>query len=387
MKSKSLGKGQMYRLDFRGGGKRQAWLVFSLTCLIMFTCPAVSSLWAAEGEIRFRTVTCADTQGIGGEVFRMLVPSDWKCRGGIQWNLSSPTLPAVVSLKVSSPSETEELELFANSAFFWAERGAPRQTHPIGSRYFGREVLPTMDAAAYVQKVLIPRFRGNLYGLRVVQVKPIPSLVQMYQARCIPFASADGAKMKIEYQAGGRWMEEDIYTLVYYWNIPVKVWGVTSYFTNWGTDFQFSFKSPKGKMDAHAKVFKTMVKSFRPNLKWYNRYQQLVTMLIQRQVQSIRSIGELGSYIAKTGSQIRDENLKSWEGRQAIKDRLVKDFCHHIRGVEEYHDPVKGGPVELPAGYNNAWVNGLGEYIVSDSPSYNPNIGSNLHWQSMNRTR
>ena len=119
-------------------------------------------------------------------------------------------------------------------------------------------------------------------------------------------------------------MEEEIYTLVYYWNIPVKVWDATSYFTNWGTDFQFSFKSPKGKMDAHAKMFKTMVKSFRPNLKWYNRYQQLVTMLIQRQVRSIRSMGEFG--------QIKDENLKSWEGRQAIKDRLVKDFCHHIRG-------------------------------------------------------
>ena len=182
-------------------------------------------------------------------------------------------------------------------------------------------------------------------------------------------------------------MEEEVYTLVYYWNIPVKVWGTTAYFTNWGTDFQFSFKSPKGKMDTHAKVFKTMVKSFRPNLKWYNRYQQLVTMLIQRQVQSIRSMGELSRYIANTGSQIREENQKSWEGRQAIKDRLVKDFCHNIRGVEEYHDPVKGGPVELPSGYNNAWVNGLGEYIVSESPSYNPNIGSNLHWQRMNRTR
>ena len=97
-----------------------------------------------------------------------------------------------------------------------------------------------------------------------------------------------------------------------------------------------------------------MVKSFKLNLEWYDRYQQLVTMLILSQVRSIRSMGELGSYIAKTGSQIREENLKSWEGRQAIKDRLVKDFCQHIRGVEEYHDPVKGGSVELPAGYNNA---------------------------------
>ena len=318
----------------------------------------------------------------------MLVPAEWKYRGGIQWNFNSPTMPAVASLKVTSPSGTEELELFANSVFFWAERGAPRQTHPIGSMYFGREVLPTMDAAAYVQKVLIPRTRRSVYNLRVIKVTPTPSLVRMYKARCIPFASADGVKVKIEYQMGGsRLIEEEIYTLVYYWNIPVKVWGATSYFTYWGTDFQFSFKVPKGKMGVHAKIFKTMVKSFKPNLKWYNRYQQLVTMLIQRQVKSIRSIGELGRYIANTGSQIRDGNLKSWEGRQAIKDRLVKDFCHNIRGVDEYHDPVKGGPVELPAGYNNAWVNNLGEYIVSDSPSYNPNIGSNLHWQPMKRTR
>jgi hypothetical protein len=256
----------MHRFNFRGDGKRPTWLIFSLTCLIMFTCPAVSSLWAMGEAIRFRTVMCADPQGIGGEVFRMLVPAEWKYRGGIQWNLSSPTMPAVVSMKVTSPSGTEELELFTNSAFFWAEPGAPRQTHPIGSKCFGREVLPTMDAAAYVQKVLIPRVRKNLYGLRVVQVTPTPSLARMYQARCIPFASADGAKVRIEYQAGGRSMEEEIYTLVYYWNIPVKVWDVTSYFTNWGTDFQFSFKVPKGRMDAHAKVFKTMVKSFRPNL-------------------------------------------------------------------------------------------------------------------------
>ena len=34
-------------------------------------------------------------------------------------------------------------------------------------------------------------------------------------------------------------------------------------------------------------------------------------------------------------------------------------------------------------GYDNAWANDLGEYIVSESPSYNPNIESNQHWEQL----
>jgi len=41
--------------------------------------------------------------------------------------------------------------------------------------------------------------------------------------------------------------------------------------------------------------------------------------------------------------------------------------------------------VELPSGYNYAWSNNNGEYIVTDSPDLNPNVGSNLHWELMPR--
>jgi hypothetical protein len=39
--------------------------------------------------------------------------------------------------------------------------------------------------------------------------------------------------------------------------------------------------------------------------------------------------------------------------------------------------------VELPSGYNHAWSNNNGEYIVSDNPNFNPNVGSNLDWQPL----
>jgi hypothetical protein len=75
--------------------------------------------------------------------------------------------------------------------------------------------------------------------------------------------------------------------------------------------------------------------------------------------------------------------MKDWERRQQANDRIVQNFTDHIRGVERFNDPYAGKEVELPTGYGRAFANNLGEYIVTDSPSYNPNIGSNVTWQEL----
>jgi hypothetical protein len=41
--------------------------------------------------------------------------------------------------------------------------------------------------------------------------------------------------------------------------------------------------------------------------------------------------------------------------------------------------------VELPSGYNNAWCNNRGEYILVDDPNFNPNESSNLNWVPMKK--
>jgi hypothetical protein len=82
--------------------------------------------------------------------------------------------------------------------------------------------------------------------------------------------------------------------------------------------------------------------------------------------------------------EVSQDNLKSWEDRQAVNDKIVDDFTHGILGVDKYYDPIAEKTVELPSGYNNVWTNSLGEYVLADDPGYNPNIGSNLNWQPMN---
>ena len=88
----------------------------------------------------------------------------------------------------------------------------------------------------------------------------------------------------------------------------------------------------------------------------------------------------IGRIYAQTGSEIRADQMRQWETSQAVRDRIADDWSRAFRGVEQYYNPYEGKTVELPSGYDNVWVNRLGDYVVSESPSYNPNVGSNQDW-------
>ena len=147
------------------------------------------------------------------------------------------------------------------------------------------------------------------------------------------------------------------------------------YFINyWYIDYAFSFRDEKGKLDSRSKIFQTMIYSLKLNPRWIAKVVNVKEMLAQSYIKGIKAVGQMGQMIAQAGSQMREDQQRAWEQRQQVNDRIVQNFSDHIRGVERYNDPRAGKEVELPAGYGNAWANDLGEYIVSESPSYNPNI-------------
>ncbi len=132
-------------------------------------------------------------------------------------------------------------------------------------------------------------------------------------------------------------------------------------------------------------MFMALIRSFRLNPQWYARYMQVSQYLIQNQIQQIRHIGQISQIVSQTSDQISDMIMDSYNQRQETLDRLSTQFSQTIRGVDEYHGPFEERGVELPGGYDHAWSNALGEYILTDDPSFDPNIGSNLDWQAMER--
>jgi len=338
---------------------------------------------------RFKRYSFIDSQGTGSEAFSFLMPVDWTFNGGLIWLTDNPGMPATASFTVSNSKGSEEFEVFPNQPFFWSNNQQLLGMFPAGSRYFGNEVQPVMSATQALHRVVLPRFRNNAGNLRIVKEDPVPELAgaigAMAQQQGGIISKFDAAKVRIEYTMVGKTMEEEIYAVIESYSFPIQAWGVVTYNTNWTVSYIFSYKAEKGKLEAAAKTFETITYSFQVNKYWYNKYVQLVEYLIRNQIQQIHSVGEFSRKLAQISNEIREDNLQSWYDRQAVGDRIAEDFSQYVRGVDEYYDPIEGRPVELPAGYDNAWTNASGEYIICDDPNYNPNISSNLNWEQMKK--
>jgi len=334
--------------------------------------------------IRFKKVSINDRpEMIGGEAFNFLVPVDWQVDGGLVWR-AHPTMPAAVAMRVRNPQSLEQLESFPTVAFSWGGY-LPVTGFPQGSTYLGNEVQPPVrDAIAYLKERHLPRMRGKV-AARILNSEELPKLAQAARAAepSPPLGGPQmvftGGRVRIEYELDGQAVEEDLYCVLNSMALP------TGNMTIQIADKLYGLRAPKGQLDQATKLFATMIYSTQINLAWFNKYAQLVQALTQAQMNRIRAAGELSRYISRTSSEISDMMRESYEQRQASQDRINKNWSQYMRGVDEYHDPVSGRPVELPSGYNNAWVNARGEYLVTEKLTFNPNVELDGNWQKLER--
>jgi len=342
-----------------------------------------------ETGVRFKTFSYIDRQGIDMEAFRMLMPSDWQFEGGIKWVLNNPGMPASAGFRVWNPKGSEEFEVFPTQPFFWTNNQMTLSMFPVGSLYFGNEVRPLAGPVEALKQIVLPRFRHNVSGLRIVNEQFLPELAKAVgagtQSQPGVSISADGGKIRVEYKKQGKTMEEEIYTVVQSMAFPIQTMAGVATNINWYVDYIFSFKAEKGELDKNSKMFQAIAYSFELSPKWFAKYNQVVEYLIQRQIQQIHSVGQLSKIISQTSNEISEMSMRSYYERQAVNDKIADNFSQYIRGTDKYYNPIEEKDVELPAGYDNVWANSLGEYVLSESPSFNPNIGSNLNWRKIEK--
>ncbi len=348
---------------------------------------ASSSPQLAGDVARFKTVSFVDTEGIGTKAFSMLVPVDWESSGKISWVLDNPAMPAFGSFKAWNPNGAEEYNYFANQAFFWSNNPLLVQTFPVGSHYFGAEVREPVGPTVALKDIVLPEVRGGVQNLVVKSEQQLPELANVIATGTDPLTgvvtSASGGKIRVEYTLNGVAMEEELYCVIQSQDIPVQTLTGVARNVNWYLTYLESFRAAKGQLDSETKMFQTISHSAQTDKNWLNKYTQVVNYLIQRQIQQIQSMGQLSNIISQTSDEISDANYQAWQQTQETNDRIAEDFSNYMLGVQTYTNPTDGSTVDLPSGYGYAWANKLGDYILSDSPSYNPNIGSSLDWQQM----
>jgi hypothetical protein len=334
-----------------------------------------------------RAISCVDQQGTGSEAFRLLIPADWEFEGGVQWLMNNPGMPAVITCRAYNPSGPEAFEVFPNIPCYWTN--SPMAMVPPGSLYYGNEVRPPGPALQVLEQLVVPRYRGGQPQLRIVEREPLPELAQQMQSVApgapTGITSAEGARMRLRYSDGGRDVEEDLFGVVEVarTGMPMMMGMMEHIF--WMADYLFSFRAQAGQLDGLRDQFNAILRSFRLNPQWYARYLQVSQFMIQNQIQQIRQVGQLSRIISRTSDQISDMVMDSYYQRQETMDRIAEQFSQAIRGVDEYHDPFDGRRVELPGGYDHAWSNPLGEYIVTNDANFDPNTVSTMDWSRMER--
>ena len=178
-------------------------------------------------------------------------------------------------------------------------------------------------------------------------------------------------------------MEEDFTAVVSYTTSP-QLPGTTL----WQPQILYSFKAPRGKLDGAARVLQTMVSSVRPSLKWYAGYTYVFNLWVQgpdagdqrRRPAEQADLGARATRSARSTSE-------AWEAQQDSYDRVYGELSNQIRGVESYENPFEGRTVELPNDYRYAWVSSSGQYALSDSAGFDPNVGSTAEWRLLQTAR
>lgn len=322
----------------------------------------------------------------GMEAFRLLIPKGWKAEGSVQWS-ENPALPVQSRFRFRNPAGREELSFFPTRARFWTDNRLFLTTNPPGTLRFGTMVARPVSLRDAFTRIIIPEERKGVTNLTIVKETNLPELASLAKGQPVRGvdAAASGGKMRIAYRDGGRNMEEEIFASLaqFVTHLPATGMGGGYFINYWYLDTIFSCRSEMGTLDSKAGLFKTMITSVRVNPLWFAKVTNVKEMLAQQAIRGIKSVGKIGETVAKAGSQMREEQQRDWERRQEAQDRISRNFSDHIRGVDRFNDPRAGREVELPSGYGTAWANGLGDYVVTESPSYNPNINSNQHWEQL----
>lgn len=353
---------------------------------------------------RMRMVRVMDREGWGEpvEAFRLLIPSDWKTDGGVRWvsDLGCPNNIIHLEFRATAPDGVTGIEFLPS--YTWASSDDPMMQNIIQQQAQSRagcQIGPVAGAVDFLRQMLVPQLRREA---SVVSAEPLPSATtalqrtfatinQQYATNGLQaMRTGDVGRVRLTYTIGSRDVEEWISASVIA-NVSVGMnsaaalqgdYNATSRnYQLTGQEIQVA-RAPRGHLDSQASLFSLIFQSVQVNPRYVAAVTQFYANIgrinAQANADRARIWKEAQAHIEKTR---RETN----EYQQQVQGRINEQFGQTIRGVDSYIDPKSHERVELSAGYQNAWSNGKGEYILSESVNFDPRAALQEDWTMMKK--
>jgi hypothetical protein len=308
------------------------------------------------------------------------------------------------------------IQCFPDQAYFWVEaRGllipydyGPELRQLYAEQYRGYMLSLPMNASDYILEVVIPTYRKNITDLRnlgVISLNDTEVVAQMIkvleQRPRGPFAEqieVSASKVHITYVQSGSELEEEIVAIIvidtlYTTPQQEQETGVRMISTFWTAGPLWSIRTEKGRLTAeNAKLLMTIIDSFQWNSEWIQEYSKLLYDLWLKHLQSIMDQHEA---VTQAQNEVSKIIQSVFENQEEVMERISEEWSEAIRSVETYdlapglNEFTSDGEtsVQLPNGFNYAWTNGQGDYILTDSANFDPNVDlqTSYDWKKMEK--
>jgi hypothetical protein len=359
---------------------------------------------ATTDYVRLHYVRIMDNSGFGQpvEAARFLVPVGWRSEGGISWTSNLGCLYMLVNaqFRFVAPDGITALEVFPTYAWNWYDdpyqRQVASQTPMGGSKPC--DLAPPAGAVDFLRGKLVPAFRR---GAQIVGSEAQPQVaaasqrsLQAYMQQAAAYGiqmqlRADAARVRLNYTMNGQPVEEWITATVQ----SNRTMGPSATAAMQGgmgqsatyvmvTTAQIGTRAPAGRLDAMGPLFATMIASYRPNLAWSNAVSQVLGNMNNTASQGAMDRSRIW---AEANRSISETIRQGYDYQQQSQDRIAESWSQTTRGVETFVDPSTHERVELSSGYSQVWSNGQGEYILSNTPNFEPGREIQGNWREMQR--
>lgn len=327
----------------------------------------------SQQAMTFNRVAIHDPEVNNIEGASLLVPEGWTLGGGFHW---MPLFSQQVDLLIQlvEPSTGASVFTLPSQQFVWTTQPSML---PIGSNWLGSVLLPPpRDAIEFVRAAYLSGPLQHLGGARIVGIEDVPKAAAEISRKAGPQRTVRVTRLRHAYEWGGRaWEEEVTINLVY------EQPGVVMFWWGYGT----AMRAPAGELDRMRPVLSVPLQSLRYTLDWEATLEYARKLFQEYARGTVIRTRKLGELWHQHREEIREMHRQVWEERQAAQDRQSFALREVLGGIETYKNPFDSHTVEVPAGYQQQWVNPQGQVILSNNPMYDPRHGSNVDWRSMER--
>lgn len=341
-------------------------------------------------------------------IYAVRGPEGWTIESDVQWNLANNVVPVTVGSALTDPGETKRLQFFPELTCYWLT-GDAALNNP-GQMNMGMLNVAPMEPKVALAEAVTKIYQADLPGLRITGVREVPGLPA---ALGQTGPNVTGVGLRAEFRWEGEPMEEEIYALYVLSSATLRgEAGVTTQ-TTWGLAHVHGFITAKGLLDENRSMFTYMVRSGTPNPAWVelhtNVKQQLDAQFRQNLVDNRRAreaIMAQSRALAAENEAFRANIMQ--RHRAAMDDTAHKSFIAGIRGDgssssggmsghekyvdsihdrETFHDPSTVTGTSQHGYADHHWSDGWGNYIHTDDPTVDPNIGSSIEWEELERVQ